>query len=69
VTPSTKPRPTLGPINDGEVYPLEVFKARSGLSDWAMRQARRAGLRVITQGSRRFVRGIDWSEYLAGRSA
>ena len=55
---------TLGPIANDQVYPLETFKRLAGLSHWAMRQARRNGLKVRTAGNRRYVRGIDWSEYL-----
>ena len=48
----------LAPINRNETYPLPVFKARTGLSDWAMRQARRKGLPIITIGSWRYASGL-----------
>jgi hypothetical protein len=56
---------TLGAISVDATYPLEVFKPLSGLNDWALRQARRAGLRVLTLGRCRFVRGCDFHEFLA----
>jgi hypothetical protein len=54
----------MAPLSVHEVYPLEIFKRRSGLDDWALRQARRNGLRVLTVGRRRFVRGSDFAVYL-----
>jgi hypothetical protein len=54
----------LGVIEDNVTYPLEVFKQRAGLSDWAMRMARRKGLKVRMVGRRGYVRGSDWSNYL-----
>jgi hypothetical protein len=58
----------LGPISSEQVYPLEVFAKLTGLGAWGMRKARRAGLKVKTVGRRRYVRGIDWHEFLAERS-
>ncbi len=55
----------LGPIANDQTYPLETFKRLAGLSHWAMRQARRNGLAVRTVGNRRYIRGADWSSYLA----
>jgi hypothetical protein len=54
----------LAPLSSSEIYPLEVFKRRSGLDAWALRQARRNGLRVLTIGRRKFVRGSDFADYL-----
>ena len=55
----------LGPIDTTAVYPLPVFMQRAGLSRWAFRQARRAGLKVKTVGRRRYVLGSDWHEFLS----
>jgi hypothetical protein len=55
----------LGPISDHETYPVSVFMRLTGLSKWAMRSARSAGLVVRTVGKRRYVRGADWSAFLA----
>ena len=57
--------PRLGAISDNETYPVSVFMRLSGLSKWAMRSARRNGLIVRTVGKRKFVRGADWSAFLA----
>lgn len=56
----------LEPIDPAKVYPLEIFKRVSGQSDWALRQARRGGLRVTKAGRRKYVRGSDWIAYLDG---
>ncbi len=53
-----------GVIASGEAYLLQEFARRTKLGTWAIRQARRAGLRVRTVGSRRFVLGSDWLAYL-----
>lgn len=54
----------LGAIAVDQSYPLPLFQRLTGLSTWAMREARKNGLKVKTVGRRRFVRGADWSEYL-----
>ena len=57
--------PTLGVVNVNELYPLPVFQKLTGLSAWAMRQARQSGLKVKTVGRRKFVAGADWAVYLS----
>jgi hypothetical protein len=57
----------LGPIEDSVTYPLPLFMQLSGLSDWGMRMARRAGLKVHKCGRRHYVRGVDWSTYLSAQ--
>lgn len=52
--------PTPGVIADGETYRLDEFRRRSGMGEWAMRQARRQGLRVLKVGNLAFVRGSDF---------
>jgi hypothetical protein len=54
----------MGEISTEKVYPLPLFMRLTGLSDWAMRQARRRGLKLRTCGRRKFVRGADWHEHL-----
>lgn len=54
----------LDTISVDEIYPLPRFKAASGLNDFAIRQARRRGLKVIACGKRKFVRGRDFYDYL-----
>jgi hypothetical protein len=51
-------------IVSGGVYGLAEFKARSGLGDSGLRNARRAGLRVLYAHNRGFVLGADFVEYL-----
>lgn len=58
-------RDTLGPIEANVAYPLETFKRKSGLRDWALKTARRNGLRVRTCGNRRYIIGADWLAYLS----
>lgn len=53
-----------GEIQPGVLYTLPEIKRRSGLGEWALRTARRNGLRVIYTGGRAFVRGSDFIKYL-----
>ena len=63
---STKPNtPAPGVICGGEVYTEKEFRRRMLLADYAFRQAKAAGLRVVAFGKKRYVRGIDWMEFLA----
>lgn len=48
-------------------YSLPEFERRTQLGKAAMREARRAGLKIRQVGSRRFVLGSDWLEHLKGR--
>jgi hypothetical protein len=59
----------LGEIRADAVYPLEVFRQRTGLDTWATRQARRAGLRVRRVGRRGFILGTDFIQYLESLTA
>lgn len=54
----------LGEISAGSTYPLPLFQRLTGLSVWALRQARRRGLKMVVVGRRKFVRGRDWMDYL-----
>ena len=56
---------TLGPIENGTVYPLDDFKARTGLGSAALRTARRDGLVVKYIGGRAFIRGEDFISFVA----
>lgn len=51
-------------IRADESYSVAEFKRRSGLGDYAFREVRRAGLRIISIGKKRFVLGADWLEFL-----
>jgi hypothetical protein len=55
---------TSAPILADAVYPLAAFKAATKLDDWAMREARKAGLKVRRVGRRAYIVGADWIEFL-----
>lgn len=55
------------PIRRGESYTLQQFKERTGLGDWAIREARRSGLTVKYQGRKAYITGDDWLDYLAAQ--
>ena len=55
---------TLEPIQAGTIYPLEIIKARLGLGVWALRTARRKGLKIRRLGRRSLVLGKDVLAYL-----
>jgi hypothetical protein len=53
-----------GPIQRNTVYPKDSFMSRVGWGEFAMRSARRSGLKVIRAGKGVFVRGEDFIEWL-----
>ena len=55
----------LGTISDDTTYPLAVFQKTAGIGKHALSQLRRQGLRVIRTGGRAYVRGVDFSSFLA----
>ena len=57
-----------GPVEADVLYPLADFKARTGLGEFAMRTARRRGLKVTYAGNRGFVLGRDFLDYLTTHS-
>jgi hypothetical protein len=60
-----KPTVELTPIVADAAYPIELFGRATGLGNWALRQARRTGLRIRVVGRRRYVIGADWIEFLS----
>ena len=52
-----------GMIQADALYRLDEFKQRLGLGAHAMREARRAGLRVVRIGKRGYVLGKDALEF------
>lgn len=54
----------LGEIRSGSAYPLEVFRQKTGFGTWAIRQMRRAGLRIHRRSNRCFVIGADFLKFL-----
>ena len=59
-----KPRATLSEISRDSIYPLDVFMTHSGLSQAALREARRNGLKVRRIGRRSFIVGEDFLKYV-----
>ena len=62
-------RESTGVISKDEAYTVAEFRRRAGLGDYAFREVRRAGLRVVAVGKKRFVRGADWLEFLSRMAA
>lgn len=59
-----KPAPrTPGVIRADESYTVVEFRRRATLGDYAFREVRRAGLRVVEIGKKRYVLGADWLEF------
>lgn len=61
--PATATQSAPGAIEPGTLYRLEDFRARVGWGQFAMRTARRNGLRVIYTAGRAYVRGDDALAY------
>ncbi len=61
---AVKEAAALGEIAADRVYPLQVFCRLQGLSDRAMRGARRRGLKLRVVGRRRYVVGAEWLRFL-----
>ncbi|QDT14607.1 hypothetical protein [Alienimonas californiensis] len=61
-----KPRDDVPPtaIESDVLYPLAEFRARTGLGEYAMRTARKSGLKVRYVGNRGFVLGADFICFL-----
>lgn len=67
---STSPAPLApGIIRADESYTVAEFRRRADLGDYAFRQLRAKGLRVVECGKKRFVRGADWLEFLDRQAA
>lgn len=64
----TRRRQPPAVIRADAAYRLDDFRARTGMGEWAMREARRAGLRVVTVGGKRWIRGADFLDFLAARA-
>ncbi len=66
---SQNPSPPPGVISRHEIYTLAEFSLRTGLESSAIRQARRAGLRVFYAHGRGFISGQEWNRYLATKQS
>jgi hypothetical protein len=53
-----------GVVRPEELYTLQEFKHRLGISDSTLRAARRSGLRVCYIHRHAFVYGRDWIDYV-----
>ncbi|MCH9715960.1 MAG: hypothetical protein K0U90_05625 [Planctomycetes bacterium] len=53
-----------GQIEPQTLYTLEEFKQVSGMGNWALRQARNAGMKMLRIGNRKFVKGQTFIEFL-----
>ncbi|MDA1016058.1 MAG: hypothetical protein O3A00_16585 [Planctomycetota bacterium] len=51
-------------IESSTVYPLRDFQRLAGLGNFALREARKKGLRVRAVGNRRYILGSDFREFL-----
>lgn len=56
---------TLTPIEDTKSYPEPAFKAAVGWGRAALRAARDQGLVVVKIAGRNYIRGKDFSDFLA----
>ena len=52
------------PICVSDIYPVAEFRRRAGLTEAAMRAARRRGLPVLRTGKRAYVSGQDFLDFL-----
>lgn len=59
----TKVKP-MQPILPDALYPLRVFTAITGLGEYALRTARRNGMKIHRMGGRSFVFGADFIRFL-----
>jgi len=53
-----------GVIRADELYRLDELQARLQAGEWAIRQARRKGLRMYKIGKRKYVKGADVLAFL-----
>ena len=59
---------TPGVIDAAQAYTIAEFRRRMGIGDFAMRQLRRDGLRVVEIGRKRFILGRSWLKFLEEQS-
>ena len=53
-----------GQIGASDLYTIAEFRRRLGLSSWAMRRARRSGLKVYKISRHRYVLGKDYISFV-----
>lgn len=57
-----------GQIEPQTLYSLEEFKQVSGMRNWALREARKAGLKMLKIGNRKFVKGQAFIDFLESQN-
>ena len=57
-----------GQIEPQTLYSLEEFKQVSGMGNWSLRQARKAGLKMLKIGNRKFVKGQAFIDFLDSKN-
>ncbi|EDL58368.1 hypothetical protein [Gimesia maris] len=53
-----------GQIEPDTLYSLDQFKQVSGMGNWALREARKAGLKMLKIGNRKYVKGQSFIDFL-----
>jgi len=54
----------IGQIEPQTLYSLEEFKQVSGMGSWALRSARKAGMKMLKIGNRKYVKGQAFVDFL-----
>jgi hypothetical protein len=62
----TEPEPAA--IRADEILPLVVLKQRFGWGDCSVSQAQKAGLRMLTFGSKKYVLGAELIRFLQAQN-
>lgn len=55
-------------IEPQSLYSLEEFKRVSGMGNWALRSARKAGLQMLKIGNRKFVKGQSFIDFIESQN-
>lgn len=58
-----------GQIEPQTLYALEEFKKVSGMKSWALRQARKSGLKMLKIGNRKYVKGQSFIDFIEAQNA
>lgn len=53
-----------GTVEPGTLYLVTELKSRTGIGSWALRSARRDGLRIIRKCGRNWILGADFIAWL-----
>lgn len=58
-----------GQIEPQTLYALEEFKKVSGMKSWALRKARKSGLKMLKIGNRKYVKGQAFIDFIESQNA